>query len=413
MKKIWILTLLLVIALAIAGCAGEQGPPGPPGADGAQGPPGPPGPAGADGADGPAGPAGADGVSYTPPQYVGREACAECHEDIYNRFMKSGHPFKLNPVVDGQPPEYPFTEIPSPPEGYTWDDISYVIGGYNWKARFIDQNGYIITGDENATTQYNFYNPEIDMGNNWVAYHAGEEKPYNCGSCHTTAYSPEGHQDGLEGLIGTWTEPGIQCEECHGAGSLHVENPMTVRVNVDRDSAACGSCHFRGVPEEVDASGGLIKHHEQYEELFQSKHLTLDCVDCHDPHDGVIQLRKVGAQTTRTQCENCHFENEQVQNEEKHLTAGVECIDCHMPRVTKSAVGDAARFTGDIRTHLMAIDPNQIEQFNEEGTASLSQLGLNFACRGCHVENGSAEPMSDEALQAMANGYHTPATETP
>jgi hypothetical protein len=266
----------------------------------------------------------------------------------------------------------------------------------------------LIRASDNVAILVNFYNPDIDMGNNWVGYHAGQEEvPYNCGTCHTTGYSPEGNQDGLPGLIGTWTEPGIQCEECHGAGSLHVENPMTVRVNVDRDSAACGSCHFRGVPEEVDASGGLIKHHEQYEELFQSKHLTLNCVDCHDPHDGVIQLRKVGEQTTRTQCENCHFKEEQNQANPKHETAGVECIDCHMPRVTKSAVGNPDMFTGDIRTHLMAIDPNQIEQFNEEGNVALSQLGLNFACRSCHVEGGSAEPMSDEDLQAMANGYHT------
>jgi hypothetical protein len=408
-RKHWFIIIGLVIVLALAGCAGETGPQGPPGADGAQGPPGPAGPAGAAGADGAPGPAGADGVSYTPPEYVGREACAECHEEIYARFMKSGHPYKLNPVVDGQPPEYPFTELPSPPEGYEWEDISYVIGGYNWKARFIDQDGYIITGaDENATTQYNYYNPDIDMGNNWVGYHAGEEEvPYNCGSCHTTAYSPEGNQDGLPGLIGTWTEPGIQCEECHGAGSLHVENPMTVRVNVDRDAAACGNCHFRGVPEEVDASGGLIKHHEQYEELFQSKHLTLDCVECHDPHDGVIQLRQVGEPTTRTQCENCHFKEAQNQANPKHETAGLECVSCHMPRITKSALGNPDMFTGDIRTHLMAIDPNQIGQFNEDGSLSLSQVGLNFACRGCHIEDGSAEPMTDEDLQAMATDYHT------
>lgn len=406
-RKYWIFILAIVAALAFVGCTPQEGPQGPPGPEGPQGPPGPPGPAGEPGAPGEPGPAGADGVSFEPPQYVGRDSCAECHEDIFDRFMKSGHPYKLNPVVNGQPPEYPFTRLEDPPEGYTWDDITYVIGGYNWKARFIGKDGFIITGDENATTQYNFYNPELDMGNNWVAYHAGEEKPYDCGTCHTTGYSPEGNQDGLPGLIGTWTEPGIQCEECHGPGSAHAEYPMSFGMKVDRDSAACGSCHFRGVPEEVDASGGLIKHHEQYEELFQSKHLTLDCVDCHDPHDGVIQLRKTGAPTTRTQCENCHFEEAQVQKNEKHVTASVECISCHMPRVTKSALGDPEKFTGDIRTHLMAIDPNQIEQFNEEGTASLSQLGLNFACRHCHVEGGSAEPMSDEQLKAMANDYHT------
>ena len=36
-------------------------------------------------------------------------------------------------AVDGQPPEYPYTELVDTPEGYTWDDILYVIGGYGWK----------------------------------------------------------------------------------------------------------------------------------------------------------------------------------------------------------------------------------------------------------------------------------------
>ncbi len=73
--------------------------------------------------------------------------------------------------------------------------------------------------------------------------------------------------------------------------------------------------YYRGQPEEVDASGGFIEHHEQYEELFQSKHVALDC------------------------------------------------IECHMPRVTKSAVGNAAMYIGDLRTHLMAIDATLTEQF--------------------------------------------------
>jgi hypothetical protein len=79
-----------------------------------------------------------------------------------------------------------------------------------------------------------------------------------------------------------------------------------------------------------------------------------------------------------------------------------------MPRVTKSALGDPEKFTGDIRTHLMAIDPNQIEQFNEEGTVALSQLGLNFACRHCHIEDGEASPKTDEELMDAANGIHDP-----
>jgi hypothetical protein len=331
--------------------------------------------------------------------------------EIYDVFITSGHPWKLNKVVDGQPPDYPFTEVSEPPEGYTWDDVTYVIGGYNWKARFIDQEGYIITGDADATTQYNFANPDTGKDEpEWVPYHAGEEnKPYNCGPCHTTGYSAwpsDAHQDDLPGIVGTWAEPGIQCERCHGPASLHVANPHGVRPMIERDSELCGECHLRGAPEEVNASGGFIRHHEQYEELFQSKHITLDCVTCHDPHAGVVQLRQTGEQTTRTQCENCHFRQAKYQDSQIHPAIGVACIDCHMPRVTKSATGDAERFTGDIRTHLMAIDAEQIEQFTEDGAVALSQIGLNFACRHCHVEGGSASVRTDEELIDKAVGYH-------
>lgn len=73
--------------------------------------------------------------------------------------------------------------------------------------------------------------------------------------------------------------------------------------------------------------------------------------------------------------------------------------------MVKSTVGNAEKFTGDIRTHLMAIDPNQIEQFNEDGSVALSQIGLNFACRHCHGAGLATEKTDDELIEA-AIGYH-------
>ncbi|MBC8507709.1 MAG: hypothetical protein H8D34_22820 [Chloroflexi bacterium] len=418
-KHILIIGVLLIASLALAACAGSAGPEGPAGPagpagpEGPQGPAGPEGPAGSAGEAGMAGEAGAGGA-----EYVKSATCSGCHEEIYSVFMMSGHPFKLNKVVDGQPPEYPFTEVTELPEGYTWDDISYVIGGYNWKARFIDKEGYIITGlpgtrgDGNTeyVSQYNFANPVVGNEAGWVGYHPGEERPYSCGTCHTTGYSawpPDAHQDDMPGMVGTWSEGGIQCEACHGPGSLHAADPHGVSMEIERSFALCGECHIRGSSEAVDASGGFIKHHEQYEELFQSKHITIDCVTCHDPHAGVVALRNAeeGTPTTRTSCENCHFDQAKYQDSQIHPLAA-DCIDCHMPRVTKSAVGNAEMFTGDIRTHLMAIDSTQIGQFSEDGSKALSQLGLDFACRSCHVDGGSATVKTDEELIDKAFGYH-------
>ncbi len=400
LRKTLFLGGLIILAVVLISACGST----------TEGPEGAPGPAGPPGPEGPMGPEGPQGETKTivGSVYAGSSTCQGCHPDIYDLFAQSGHPWKLNPVLDGQPPVYPFSEVPDPPEGYTWEDISYVIGGYKWKARFIDQDGYIITGDEESSTQFNLANPIVGTDEHWVPYNPGEERPYNCGACHTTGYSLDGHQDEREGLIGTWEEPGVQCEACHGPGANHAADPPGVQMAVNRDSEGCGACHARGAPEEVDASGGFIRHHEQYEELFQSKHIVLDCVICHDPHAGVVQFREAAVQTTRTTCENCHFKNARNQSD-LHLAIGVECVDCHMPRLIKSAVGDPEKFTGDIRTHMMAIDPLLVEQFieKEDGTViSASQISLNFACRNCHIAGGKAGAKSDEQLIERAVGYH-------
>jgi hypothetical protein len=63
-------------------------------------------------------------------------------------------------------------------------------------------------------------------------------------------------------------------------------------------------------------------------------------------------------------------------------------------------------YTGDIRVHLMAIDPFQVGQFNEDGSVSQSQIALDFACRSCHVDGGLATAVADEVLINAADGYH-------
>ena len=94
--------VLLLAALVLSACAQEEPVEGPPGPEGPQGVPGSAGP---QGEPGPPGAQGQDGASFQPPTFIGAAACAECHEDISAVFNMSGHPYKLNAVVDGQPPE--------------------------------------------------------------------------------------------------------------------------------------------------------------------------------------------------------------------------------------------------------------------------------------------------------------------
>jgi hypothetical protein len=401
---------ILLLAGMLAACAGPQGSLGP------SGPAGPAGPEGPQGPTGPAGPAGPKGpVTEAAAEYIGDSTCSGCHKDTYDTYMRSGHPWQLTKVEEGKAPSFPFTKIDKLPEGYTWDDISYVIGGYNLKARFLDNQGNIITAGPGATAADNTYLNQWVSGNillgintGLVSFHAGElGMQYACGECHSTGFSSGGNQDDLPGISGTWNQPGVRCEACHGPGSLHASSPQGFLMRIERDAEACTGCHMRGADVSLDVRDGFIQHHDQYGDLFQSKHMILDCVTCHDPHTGVVQLRKDGLPTTSVQCQDCHYEEAKTQNNERHAVMRMACTECHMPRLIQSATGDAAKFTGDIRTHVVAIDATQIGQMSEDGQTMLTHIGLDFACRHCHGA-GIGAPKTDEELLAAAAGYHTP-----
>ena len=324
--------------------------------------------------------------------YVGSDACKMCHMEKYNGWKTSGHPYKLNTPEEAQAFDSP--PIPTP-EGYTYDDIYLVIGGWGWKARFIDNDGYIITktgADKsiNGSNQYNLATGE------WVDYHGGEIKKFTCGNCHTTGYSLEGNQDNKPGIVGTWEEKAIGCEACHGPGSVHVEAGGDVGIGIIKDDSAtvCGVCHTRGTDDEqIISSGGFIKHHEQYPEFLNSPHNELGCVSCHDPHKGVHvgQTNPTEGAGIKTECATCHAKQNTEFTGSIMQKANVRCIDCHMPKIGKSAVGNLETFTGDVREHIFKIntDPSA-NMFSDDGTKAMGYLTLDYVCLSCHTDEDKA-----------------------
>jgi len=312
--------------------------------------------------------------------YEGSEFCQECHEVNYSLWKVSGHPYKLMKSEEARNRPIPL------PIGYSWDDISYVIGGYKWKSRYIDTDGWIITTtfDEDGAEVLgaNQYNNLVGF---WSDYHPGEEKPYDCGSCHTTNWvaNPDptdltGNQDGMPGMWGTFDEGGIQCEQCHGNG-------MTMEV--DDSAEFCGSCHFRSYPpggeNQIPASGGFIRHHEQYNEHLAGPHANFKCTTCHDPHARAEW-------SIVTECSVCHGGIAESFATTTMADYGVECKDCHMPFATKSAQPTGPH-AGDLQTHIFYIDTDPAgDMFTEDGgLVDLDENGkgavtMDFACQRCH-----------------------------
>jgi hypothetical protein len=357
--------------------------------------------------------------------FAGSDKCMSCHQENYDKWVKSGHPYKLT-KIEGESPDLLFpdgTAFPSdpvlPPAGYNWEDISYTIGGYGWKMRWIDSNGYIIT--QNDDTQYNFetqtrvaYHPEKPIGT----------KPYDCGKCHTTGWVDSGgigdpdNQDGLEGMTGTFFAGGVHCEQCHGMGSRHVAAPTDFAMTKDTSSALCGSCHTRDAENRIAASSGFIKHHEQFDEWSHSPHNSaIGCNTCHDPHSSVKFDDTMPGDGTTTSCTDCHTTYEGV-NMKHNSVPG--CVDCHMPKASRSAINHND-YVGDIRTHIFNINTDPVGKtdgmFTEDGSlVKMDEVGqaavtLDFACYSCHEDaNGGggtmARALTLQELSDFATGMH-------
>ncbi len=408
------LSCSILFALVLAGCVGPEGPTGEIGPDGVRGPAGMDGQNGedgTDGSDGQDGTDGQDGQDLTIPDFVGSDVCGACHEEQYNKQIRSGHAFAMLATGGAAPaPSAQFQgDYPSaPPVGLAWSDVSYVIGGWGWKVQFVDTDGYLFTSGAVGPFVAAQYNIEDGSWVDWQAGTAPGTLATDCATCHATAWSIDGNQGGLPGLVGTWTEQGVRCEECHGAGGTHVEFPLQVRMRIERDAEACGGCHSQGPEARIPASDGFGHNAQQWNEMANSKHRALDCVDCHDPHSSALYSDQDWnpGQGIISECASCHFR--EAANMDSVAMDGFACTECHMPPVTRSALG--AGVVGDVATHLFAIntDPDAPQFFTEGGQEFMSPfLTLDYACRRCHSATGFAFEKTDGELQATADGFHS------
>jgi hypothetical protein len=91
-----------------------------------------------------------------------------------------------------------------------------------------------------------------------------------------------------------------------------------------------------------------------------------------------------------TECESCHPEMSDVNGAfkglgRKHVEAGLECWDCHMPFAAKSAV-KFNDYKGDVRSHQFAITTDRnVEFLNPAGTLANGTLTGEWVCLGCHT----------------------------
>ena len=329
--------------------------------------------------------------------YVGAEECKKCHSAKYEEWKTSGHPYILMTPEEAQAlrPDLPV------PEGYTWDDIQYVTGGWAKVARYIGKDGYFITmtGANRDIPGRNMYNIKTKE---WEDYYAGEVWKYVCQNCHNTgaAYEKGTHQDGLEGIRGTWEFRGVQCEACHGPGSEHIAQGGGIGVAIVKDDSAafCGQCHGAD-PRKV-----IIWIYDQFLAGGMS---SLKCVSCHDPHKGVFKgaTNPEGAgRGIKVGCESCHSAQASEFNGSTMQAAGVKCTRCHMPEPIHLFTINTDPNAGFSEAFLRSTAaPQHTANITQEwfGSPSNGYLTVEDACLKCHTDE-----TRDWAL-AYAEGIHS------
>jgi predicted CXXCH cytochrome family protein len=209
-----------------------------------------------------------------------------------------------------------------------------------------------------------------------------------CSFCHVT---------GLDTTAWEFQEFGIGCEDCHGPGKEHANNPQEVAVFKQTDDQVCGACHSRGTSPEghpfpasykpgdtltehftftADETtrwpdGSAKIHNQQYTDWIQSNKMEgpdgLRCTTCHEVHakgQGPSQT----VLPTNEMCSGCHAEKATLARHIPYHQQAITkrdftCNNCHMPLMATSAV------EYDIHNHTFQ-QPNPQGSLDHGGTWS-------------------------------------------
>ena len=170
--------------------------------------------------------AAATGISNSA-HYVGSQACAKCHAEIYDHWKKTP---MANVVRD--PREHPDAIIPdlttNKVSKFTKDQVALVYGSI-WKQRYFTKVGddyypLPVQWNVGAKTWMPYHVP--DTGADWwTAFYPSDnmQRPTGptCDGCHSVNYDIHTKQV---------TEWNVGCERCHGPGSDHVAHPTRSNV---------------------------------------------------------------------------------------------------------------------------------------------------------------------------------------
>jgi DmsE family decaheme c-type cytochrome len=234
-----------------------------------------------------------------------------------------------------------------------------------------------------------------------------------CTQCHTDL--AKGFRHSPHSIVD------VTCEQCHGAGSLHVAEGAYTKEKI---------ISFRDRPAD-DANGVCLSCHAKSDHVrnwFAGAHQAQDikCSDCHTIHEGASKPRMAlasGGEVRREprplesrremndKCLQCHRKQDAQANLPYHhpiREAKMSCVDCHDPH------------GGSAGNNLKASNTSQLcLQCHEEyqGPFSFQHPPVTEDCMKCHSPHGSPNQnmlvVSQPALCLQCHSAHHNGASTP
>ena len=356
--------------------------------------------------------------------YVGSQVCAGCHREIYGTYRASAMGRSMM-TVDAATEPFTVDEVPvvserlnrrflneRRPDGIyqretearssgapPFDNahrLEYVIGsGVNGFSYLVRRGDYLVQ----APLSYYRRTDKWDLSPGYELAKPGEDYGFNraihsaCLQCHAGRPRPV---RGREGLYEDppFAELAIGCENCHGAGKLHVDSRLAdigasdraivnpVKLPPRLAENICMNCHQGGdarilqkgrshfdfrpgtwlndtiailkLPPDPDdpRESDLLEHNASMElsQCFVGSAGNLSCFSCHEIHNQPRAAERV--EYFRSKCLECH------QNADCGLPPSErpanDCATCHMPKREVAGISHSS-----LTNHRIVRRPNQ------------------------------------------------------
>lgn len=311
--------------------------------------------------------------------YVGSEACAQCHHDIYQTFTQTRMGRSLtrvtpavvqrmklpgdfySPTLDrhyeifsrgGKLYQSEYQATPTGTDVFrNTHEIQWIVG-----ANANGSGGLLLRGNYLIEAPLSFYEKtqQWELSPGFAPSDLGFNRPVlpGCISCHSGRANPV-DQDTGKYLPETFSQTAIGCENCHGPGASHVRemhlspslrhdskivNPAHLSASLEND--ICMSCHEAG-DARVPRSGKTYQDFRPGTPLDETISIFMvplkpgapDESD-HVQHYFEMSMSKCFRATAgQLRCATCHNPHIEPTKEEAPAFFNAKCMDCHASRM--------------------------------------------------------------------------------